>query len=206
MKPRVIFSALILFSLSVTAAQAATISAEEVVRNAIDQVTTTLVAEKAMLQQHPDRVFDVIEDIVVPHFDFPIMSRLVLGKTTWRDATDLQKDEFTREFTMLLVKTYGKALQQYTDETISVLSTNTNPSSNLVEVKTEITGTGSGAATPISYRMHISGEEWKVLDLVVDGISLVNSYRGEYSSIVRKDGLDGLISRMKQKNSTVSSE
>ena len=206
MKSKFLTSALVLLTLVFANAQAATKSAEDVVREAIQQVTDKLVAEKALLASNPDQVFNVIQDLVVPHFDFPIISRLVLGKNTWRDASEAQREEFMGEFTMLLVRTYAKALQQYSDEEITVLSTESNPSSNMVEVRTEVSGKAGSTATPIYYRMHISGEEWKVLDLVVDGISLVNSYRGEYSSIVRKDGLDGLIARMKQKNANVSTE
>lgn len=206
MKSKYILTALFLIPLVLTNTYAATKSAEDVVRDAVKQVTAKLVAEKAELEVHPERINDLINDLVVPHFDFPIISRLVLGKTTWRQADEMQKREFMKEFTTLLVRTYAKALQAYSDQEIVVRPTENNPSSNLVLVKTEISSDGSSRNTPIDYRMHISGENWKVLDLVVDGISLVNSYRGEYSSIVRKDGLNGLIAKMKEKNANVSTD
>jgi len=206
MKHRVVLAALILFTVIFTNSFAATKSAEQVVREAVEQTTAKLVEEKEQLKVHPERIYDLIQDLVVPHFDFPIISRLVLGKTTWNQASDMQKQQFIHEFTTLLVKTYAKALQEYSDEAVVFLPNENSSDSRLIEIKTEVTGKDSAGKTPINYRMHMDGDEWKVLDLVVDGISLVNSYKGEYSSIVRKDGLDGLIARMKEKNTVATVE
>lgn len=201
MKFRVILTALFVLPLLINTVSADE-KAEEVVRITVEQVTDKLVAEKTQLETNPDLIYGLIEDMVVPHFDFPIIARLVLGKTTWNDATEDQKETFIREFTTLLVRTYAKALQEYSDEEIAFLTTSSNPNSNLVEVRTEIKDKASGSRTPINYRMHISQGNWKVIDLVVDGISLVNSYRGEYRSIIRKNGFQGLIVKMQEKNSS----
>jgi phospholipid transport system substrate-binding protein len=77
-----------------------------------------------------------------------------------------------------------------------------NPDSNLVVIKTKISQSGS-TAVPIDYRMHVSGGEWKVVDLVVDGVSLVSTYRGSFASQIRKDGFDSLISKLTQRNATM---
>ena len=206
MKLRVILTALFLLVITAANVQAAAKSAEDVVRDAVKQTTQKLIAEKTLLATHPEQIYDLIENLVIPYFDFPIISRLVLGKATWVQASEMQKQQFLREFTTLLVRTYAKALQEYSNEEITILPSVNNPGSNLVEIKTEVSGKGSATKTPINYRMHISGEQWKVLDLVVDGISLVNSYKGEYGSIVRKDGLDVLIAKMKEKNASASAE
>ena len=205
MRFRVILTTLFLLAMSLVNVRAATKNAEEVVRDAVKQTTQKLVAEKANIQAHPEYLYDLIQAEVVPYFDFPIISRLVLGKATWSQATDAQKEEFMREFKTLLVRTYAKALQEYSNEEVTILPTVTNSGDSMVEVKTEVSGKGNASRTPINYRLHISGEQWKVLDLVVDGISLVNSYKGEYDSIVRKDGLDILIARMKEKNNAAVS-
>ena len=202
MKHRVVLTALFLLPLLVANSYAATKDAEQVVRDAVEQTTARLLQEKEQLKVHPERIYDLIQDLVVPHFNFPIISRLVLGKATWGQASDMQKKEFMREFTTLLVRTYAKALQEYSDQDVVFLPSDDNSNAKLIEIKTEVEGKGSAKKTPINYRMYYDGNEWKVLDLVVDGISLVNSYKGEYSSIVSKDGLDGLIAKMKEKNAT----
>ena len=206
MKHRVVLTALFLFTMNFANTYAATKSAEQVVRDAVKQTTARLLQEKEQLKAHPERIYGVIQDLVVPHFNFPIISRLVLGKATWGQASDMQKQEFMHEFTTLLVKTYAKALQEYSDQDVVFLPAESSSNSRLIEIKTEVEGKGSGKKTPINYRMYYDGTEWKVLDLVVDGISLVNSYKGEYSSIVSKDGLDGLIAKMKEKNAAPAVE
>jgi phospholipid transport system substrate-binding protein len=203
MRARIILTALLFSLLAAVNVPAATKSAEDVVREAVNQTTQKLVSEKALLEAHPEHIYDLIEELVVPYFDFPIISRLVLGKSIWGQASDTQRQQFMREFTTLLVRTYAKALMEYSDQEIQVYPVVSSSESNLIEVKTEVSGKGSATKTPINYRMHLSGEQWKVLDLVVDGISLVNSYKGEYTSIVRKDGLDVLIAKMKEKNTAV---
>lgn len=206
MKFRVILTTLVMVPFLLVEAQAVTKSAEDVIREAITQVTKELIAEKEQLDEHPNRVYDIVKDLIIPHFDFPIISRLALGKTTWRQINEIQKEIFIKEFTILLVRTYARALQEYSDEEIIILATDSDPNSNRVEVKTEVSGNGSGRKTPINYRMHVSGGQWKVWDLVIDGISLVNSYRGEYKSIIRKNGFDGLLSKMMEKNARSSAE
>jgi len=205
MKSRFIVMALFICALAAANVQAATKGAEEVVSDAVKQTTQKLVAEKARLDAHPEHIYDLIQSEIVPYFDFPIIARLVLGKATWAQATESQKEEFMKEFRTLMVRTYAKALQEYSDEEVTILPVNMNPGDNMVEVKTEVSSKGNAKKTPIYYRMHISGDEWKVLDLVVDGISLVNSYRGEYDSIVRKDGIENLIARMREKNNAAIS-
>ena len=201
MKHRVVLTALFILSLLCMSTYAATQqSAEQVVREAVQQATAKLNAEKDQLKAHPNRIYDLIQAMVVPHFNFPLIARLVLGRSTWDGATAQQKKEFIHEFTTLLVRTYAKALQEYSDQNVVFLPVKNSPDSKLVEIKTEVTGKTSSKKTPINYRMYYSDGNWKVLDLVVDGISLVNSYRGEYASIVRQDGLDGLIAKMKAKN------
>lgn len=206
MKYRVVLTALLLFTTVFVNTYAATKSAEQVVRDAVKQTTARLVQEKDQLKAHPERIYDLIHDLVVPHFNFPVISRLVLGKTIWGQASETQKKEFIHEFTTLLVKTYAKALQEYSEQDVVFLPPEDSSNSRLVEIRTEVEGKGSGKKTPINYRMYYDGNEWKVLDLVVDGISLVNSYKGEYSSIVSKDGLDGLIAKMKEKNAATKVE
>ncbi|MBI2969910.1 MAG: ABC transporter substrate-binding protein, partial [Gammaproteobacteria bacterium] len=182
----------LLWSFSLPAALAAAPSAEEVVKTTTDQVLERLLAQKADLRLHPEKIYDLIHELVVPHFDFSSMARWVLGKS-WKEATPEQRDEFVSEFRTLLVRTYAKALLEYSDEEIRFLSTEQNPDSNLVMVKTEVEQPGGTGAIPINYRLHVSGGVWKVVDVAVDGVSLISTYRGSFASEIQKSGLDALI-------------
>jgi len=169
-----------------------------------DAVLARLATEHEALDADPGKIYSLVNEIVIPHFDFVSMSKWVLGKKNWRGASKSQRDQFVDEFRTLLVRTYAKALLEYSDEEIVYLPVEKNPDSNLVVVKTKINQSGS-TAVPIDYRMHISGGEWKVVDLVVDGVSLVSTYRGSFASQIKKDGFESLISKLSQRNSTMVS-
>lgn len=182
---------------------AAVPSAEDVVRTTTDQTLAKLRAQKADLEAHPEKIYDLIHELVIPHFDFPSMSKWVLG-TNWRNASDTQRKEFVDQFRTLLVRTYAKALLEYSDKDVRFLRSEGSPDSNVVIVKTEIDQPGGGPAVPIHYRMHISGGGWKVVDVSVDGVSLVSTYRGSFASEVSKGGLDKLIAKLVERNQTLA--
>jgi phospholipid transport system substrate-binding protein len=182
--------------------QATIQTAEEVVMTTADAVLERLIAEREQLDANPGKIYGLVNEVVIPHFDFVSMSKWVLGKTSWRGASEGQREEFIGEFRTLLVRTYAKALLEYSEQAIEYLPTEDNPNSNLVVVKTKINQAGSDAV-PIDYRMHVSSGEWKVVDIVVDGVSLVSTYRGSFASEIKKNGLDSLINKLSQRNETM---
>lgn len=198
LKVRMFLGAVLAMSLVVPSVHAGTPSAEEVVRSTVDQVTASLVAQKQELKENPERLYELIHEKVIPHFDFPSIARWVLGRT-WRDASVDQRQAFVGEFRTLLVRTYAKALLEYSEEPIRFLPTQQNPDSNLVLVRTEVEQPGS-QPIPIHYRMHQTDGQWKVVDVTVDGVSLVSTYRGSFASEVQRHGLDGLIARLTERN------
>ncbi|MFQ5659609.1 MAG: phospholipid-binding protein MlaC [Gammaproteobacteria bacterium] len=203
MNLRVVTTPLLLISLVLTTAHAAMPGADEIVRTTADKVIERLNAEKQDLDAHPEHLYSLIQELIVPHFDTAIMSRWILGKD-WKKATREQRQEFSRQFTNLMVRTYAKALLEYSDEEIRYLPLEVNPNSNLVMVKTEVSSDG-GSVVPINYRMHVSGGDWKVIDVSVDGVSLVGTYRGSFASEIRKNGLDGLIQKLADRNQRLAS-
>lgn len=174
-------------------------SAEDVVRATTDQTLERLRAQKPDLEAHPEKIYDLIHELVIPHFDFASMAKWVLG-SNWRGASDGQREAFVNQFRTLLVRTYAKALLEYSDEDVRFLRSEGSPDSNVVIVKTEVDQPGGGAPVPIHYRMHVSGGDWKVVDVSVDGVSLVSTYRGSFASEVSKGGLDGLIGKLQERN------
>ncbi len=184
-------------------AQANTQSAEDIVKATADQVISRIADNRDVLDEHPEQIYGLINELVIPHFDFTSMSKWVLGKN-WRQASNIQKEKFVNEFKTLLVRTYARALLEYSDQQINYIPVENNPNSNLVVVKTEVRSSGSNAV-PIDYRMHVSDGEWKVVDIAVDGISLVATYRGSFSSEIRKNGIDSLIIKLTERNDTLVS-
>lgn len=184
-------------------AQAKAQSAQEVVMTTADQVIARLVAERADIEANPHKLYSLINELVIPHFDFLSMSKWVLGKTNWKAASADQRDKFVNEFRTLLVRTYAKALLEYSDEEIVYKPVTSNPDSNIVVVETEVKQAG-GNNVPIDYRMHASSGEWKVVDVAVDGISLVSTYRGSFAAEIRKNGIDSLIAKLQERNTNLT--
>ena len=192
-----LLSLLLVFSVNTVHAMSQT--AEEVVKITADQMLDRLSAERANLELHPEKIFDLIHEIVIPRFDFLSMSKWVLGKQAWKTANENQREQFMEQFRTLLVRTYAKALLEYSDENIIYYEAENNPGSNIAVVRTELKKSGSNSV-PINYSMHVAGGEWKVVDIAVDGVSLVKTYRGSFASEIRKNGMDSLIEKLSQRN------
>ena len=173
---------------------------EDVILSTVDNVIERITAEREMLDAQPDTVYDLINDLIIPVFDFTNMSRWILGKY-WKQASEEQRNVFTAEFKDLLVRTYAKAVLGFSNERVELLSTQTNPKNNMVKVNTEIIS--DAGVTPVNYYMHISDGSWKVVNVAFEGISLVETYRKSFASVIRNDGLESLIQQLVDKNETL---
>ena len=191
-------SCLLTLSLVSTVMAASTHPAQEVVKKTADQVLERLRADKQEMKENPEKIYALVHELIIPHFDFESMSKWVLGRN-WRGATEAQQEQFTQEFQTLLIRTYGKALLDYSDQDIQYAPVNEDPESNLVTVRTEVKQSGS-QSIPINYTMHIADGEWKVVDVSVNGVSLVSTYRGSFASEVRRGGMETLLSKLAERN------
>ena len=172
---------------------------EDVIVSTVNDVIARMNTEKELLDANPGKVYDVINDLIIPNFDFLNMSRWVLGRY-WGEASEEQRNVFTNEFKTLLVRTYAKALLGFTDEKVNYLETLTGSKPNIVMVKTEIASGANQQSTPVNYTMHVSGGSWKVVNVAFEGISLVETYRKSFASEIRNNGLASLIQKLVDKN------
>ena len=173
---------------------------EDVILTTVDNVIARITAEREMLDAEPDSVYNLINDLIIPVFDFNSMSRWILGKY-WKQASEEQRTVFSTEFKNLLVRTYAKAVLGFSNERVELLGTQTNPKNNMVKVNTEIIS--DSGVTPVNYYMHVSGGNWKVVNVAFEGISLVETYRKSFASVIRNDGLESLIQQLVEKNESL---
>jgi phospholipid transport system substrate-binding protein len=178
--------------------QAAVKSPEAVVKETADGVISRIESQRSALEANPSQVYDLVNELVIPHFDFISMSKWVLGKN-WKSANEAQRSEFIEQFKTLLVRTYARALLEYSGQEVKYFPVEQNPKSNLAVVKTELTSSGA-QPFPVAYRMHQKNEQWKVVDVAVDGVSLVSTYRGSFATQIKKNGFDALIQQLADKN------
>ncbi|MBL8259581.1 MAG: ABC transporter substrate-binding protein [Candidatus Competibacteraceae bacterium] len=170
---------------------------ETVVQQTSEQMLDALRQNRAAIDREPGRIYELVNQIVLPNFDFELMSRWVLGRA-WQQANPEQRRQFTEEFRTLLVRTYARALLEYANEAIKVSPAGA-PAGNEATIRTEVQPK-SGRPIQINYNMHLGNDAWKVYDVTVDGISLVTSYRDSFASQIRASGMDAVIADLRQRN------
>lgn len=167
-------------------------------RNTADYVFTQVEAHRSELEQDSSKVYRLVENRVVPHFDFYSMSRSALGRH-WRKASEEQRQKLSREFQELLVRTYALALLNYTGDEIEYLPFRGDLNAQRIMVNTRVRLHGS-PPLPINYRLLRKQESWLIYDVIIDGISLVSNYRSSFNAEVSRGGIDGLIATLAERN------
>ncbi len=171
---------------------------EELIRETADQVMTEIKTNGDRYREDEAALYAMVDAVVLPHFDFDAMADLALGRYG-EQVTAEQKPLIVNEFRTLLVRTYGKALLEYNDEKVVFLPTAGDPASGEVKVRSEIEQAG-GFPIPMDYSLRNTDGTWKVYDISVDEISLVTNYRSSFARAIKKNGIDGLISTLRERN------
>lgn len=179
-------------------APAQDIAPDALARQSIDETLAIIRANRDLQAGNPAKLAELVEAKVLQHFDFSRMTRLAVGRS-WSQATDAQKEALTREFRTLLVRTYSTSLSQYRNQTIDVKPAKLQPKDEEVQVKTVVNQPG-GQPIPIDYGMARTPGGWKVYDVLVDGVSLVTTYRSSFNDQIQKSGIDGLIKTLADRN------
>lgn len=188
-----------------------------VVGNPVDILTTATAKlikiinqDREKIKQDPRHVQVIIENHLVPHIDFFAASKWVLGKHQ-RKASKAQIKEFYKQFRTLMIRFYATALREYLIDTNKTLTMKmvkfypvklSNEQKDVI-VRSEV-GSSAGKKVPVHYHMHIKRGKWKIYDVSVDGISIVSTYRTSFSTQIRKQGLEQLITALKARNASLS--
>ena len=174
--------------------------ATDSVKGTIDQVLRVL-QDKEM--KKPDRVDErrqIIEKTIGDRFSWDEMAKRTLG-TQWAKLTDKQRQEFVDLFRTLLTNTYIDRIENYAGEQVQYL--NERLQDGFAEVRTKI---ASGKAEyPMDYRLLNKSGEWRVYDIVLDGVSLVANYRGQFNKILHSSGYDDLVQKLRTKSEKITS-
>jgi phospholipid transport system substrate-binding protein len=171
--------------------------AQVVVKETLDQVTAAL-----KQQQDEKQITAIINDIILPRFDFTKMSQWTLGKE-WDKLDESTRTLFVSHFQQTLIKTYTTALTEFDNQSIDVLAVRTGKKANIAAVPTRVNLTNDNPML-VSYMM-LNGENgWKVIDVSISGVSLIKNYRATYASEIRKGGFDVLMQKIIEKNKLAS--
>jgi phospholipid transport system substrate-binding protein len=140
----------------------------------------------------------LVDEVVLPYFNFVAMTNLALYRHR-NEFNDEQKVRVVNEFKTLLIRTYSMALLEYNNQAVNYLDMLGSVEKGKVKVKTEVTQAG-GAAIPLDYSLRRGKEGWQVYDIQVDGISLVTNYRSSFDREIKKNGVEGLIKLLNERN------
>lgn len=172
---------------------------DALVRSVADDVLKIVQNDQALRDGDNSRMAQLIEEKIVPHFDFERMTRLAVGRP-WREATPAQRQTLIEQFRTLLVRSYSAAYSTYKQIVIDVKPLKVQPTEDDVQVRSEIKLPGGAPPVKVDYSMIKSNSDWKVYDVVVDGVSMVTTYRNTFSEEVRRGGVDGLIKTLNDMN------
>lgn len=146
-----------------------------------------------------ERVRARLRELVLPHLDFLSMTKLAVGRS-WLEADREQKRALVEEFRDLLVRTYTRALEEYDDQELEFLPLEPGSREDRVTVRSRVVPADGGSNIPVEYSLRYHDEQWLVYDIKVDGVSFVTSYRSSFSDIISREGVEGLIEHLRDKN------
>ena len=183
--------------LATAVAQAEPVAPDAWIRQISGEVIDTVKADKAIQGGDTKKVLALVDAKILPNVDFQRMTSSAVGRY-WRQATPDQQKRLQDEFKTLLVRTYAGALTQVKDQTVEMKPLRAKPEDTEVLVRTEVKG--KGEPIQLDYRLEKVGEGWKIYDVNVLGVWLVETYRASFAQEISSSGIDGLIAKLAEKN------
>ncbi|MCX7117148.1 MAG: ABC transporter substrate-binding protein [Legionellales bacterium] len=166
-------------------------------QNTASQIISTLKQNKANLKHNHQIIYGAVEQYLLPNVDVTGMARSVLGRNAWVKASASEKQEFTNVFTKLIIRTYANPLAEYTDEIVKFLPMRGPSDGRFARVNSVIVRS-NGQNIPLSYSLVAKNNGWKVYDLSVEGVSLLQSFRSQFGQILQNSSMKELISEMRK--------
>lgn len=160
------------------------------------QIIQSLKNHQDTLHNNPKIIHQAIQTYLLPHIDVEGMARSVLGRQAWMKASSAEKAAFAQEFTQLVIRTYAAPLAQYSGETISFSPVRGNLESRFIRVNSIIVRP-NGQRIPLSYNLVAKSGSWKIYDLNVEGVSLLQSFRTQFANILQQGNMHDLLEQMR---------
>lgn len=175
---------------------------DALIQRVAGEVFATVKSDPAIQAGDRARIGQLVDAKLMPHVHFQRMTAAAVGRF-WRQASPEQRQRLQDEFKVLLVRTYAGALAQVKDQTLVLRPLRAQPSDHEVVVRSEVRGRGD--PIQLDYRMEKTPDGWKVYDLNVLGVWLVDTYRGQFAQEIQARGIDGLIALLAERNRTNAS-
>ena len=183
-------------------ARAADEAADALIKRLSTEVLDSIKADKAIQSGDLSRIIALVDARIMPNVNFQRMTAMAVGPA-WRQATPEQQKHLQDEFKILLVRTYAGALTQVSDQTIAIKPMRAAAEDKEVVVRTEVKGRGD--AIQLDYRLEKTpgeGAGWKIFNMNVLGVWLVETYRSQFAQEISAKGINGLIGTLTERNKT----
>jgi phospholipid transport system substrate-binding protein len=184
--------------MSVAAATAmAQTTPDALIKQVSTEVIDTIKGDKTLQSGDVSKIISLVDAKVMPHVNFQRMTAAAVGRN-WRTATPEQQKRLQEEFKTLLVRTYAGALTQVKDQTVQLKPLRAAAEDTEVVVRTEVKG--KGEPIQLDYRLEKAEADWKIYDVNVLGVWLVEQYKGQFAQDISSGGIDGLITKLAERN------
>ena len=187
-------------ALTLVAAHAQT-APDALIKQVSTEVIDTVKGDKAIQAGDVGKIISLVDTKVMPHVNFQRMTASAVGRH-WRSATPEQQKRLQDEFKILIVRTYAGALTQVKDQTVQLKPMRAGADDSEVVVRTEVKG--KGEPIQLDYRLEKGGGGWKIYDVNVLGVWLVDQYKSSFAQEIGTGGVDGLIAKLAERNKAAS--
>jgi phospholipid transport system substrate-binding protein len=187
----------LVMSVATVIAVAQTATPDALIKQVSSEVIDTIKGDKTLQSGDVSKIISLVDAKVMPHVNFQRMTASAVGRN-WRTASPEQQKRLQEEFKTLLVRTYAGALTQVKDQTVQLKPLRAAAEDTEVVVRTEVKG--KGEPIQLDYRLEKADAAWKIYDVNVLGVWLVEQYRGQFAQDISSGGIDGLITKLAERN------
>ena len=193
----VLLSSLFLFAGSASAQAVDQSTPDGLIKTVVSDVMASVKSDPEIQKGNIPRVVDLVEKKIVPYTDMRRTTEMAMGPN-WKKATPEQQAQLVSEFKNLLIRTYSGALSQLRDQTIQFKPLRAAPDDKEVVVKTVVIGRGD--PVPLDYRLEKTANGWRVYDMNIMGVWLVEAYRNQFANQISQNGVEGLVKFLQDRN------
>ena len=193
----VLLSSLFLFAGSVSAQAVDQSTPDGLIKTVVSDVMASVKSDPEIQKGNIPRIVDLVEKKIVPYTDMRRTTEMAMGQN-WKKATPEQQTQLVSEFKNLLIRTYSGALSQLRDQTIQFKPLRAAPDDKEVVVKTVVIGRGD--PVPLDYRLEKTANGWRVYDMNIMGVWLVEAYRNQFANQISQNGVEGLVKFLQDRN------
>jgi phospholipid transport system substrate-binding protein len=191
-----VFSLFFAFT-SVNAQSADQLTPDALIKSVVSDVMASVKSDPEIQKGNIPRIVDLVEKKIVPYTDMRRTTEMAMGPN-WKKATPEQQAQLVSEFKNLLIRTYSGALSQLRDQTIQFKPLRAAPDDKEVVVRTVVIGRGD--PIPLDYRLEKTSNGWKVYDMNIMGVWLIEAYRNQFANQISQNGVDGLVKFLQDRN------